>query len=121
MKGGWMENPGSLAGLRVRQVPGTGKARAPRHPKAMPKGKSSRYPGRKLAEEIGQRIAAARVRKNMTQAELARRLGITETAGGQGLYNLERGIFAPDLVTLRLVAAILGTTIHALIPEGDDA
>jgi transcriptional regulator with XRE-family HTH domain len=53
---------------------------------------------------IGERIKAARIRKVMGQAELARAAGISPVT----LFRIETGAHTPRPVTIRKIAAALG-------------
>ena len=60
--------------------------------------------------EIGKRIAEARVAKGMNQSELARALGVTP----QSVQKWEAG-GAPKGARLREIAQVLGTTVEYLL------
>ena len=62
-------------------------------------------------QEIGRRIAALRKAKNLTQAELAEQLSVSY----QAVSNWERGESMPDLFKLPTLAAVLGTSVDALL------
>ena len=62
-------------------------------------------------EKIGRFIAECRKSKNLTQEELADKLGIT----GQAVSKWERGKSMPDLSLFKELSNILGITINELI------
>ena len=62
-------------------------------------------------QEIGRRIAALRKAKNLTQAELAEQLSVSY----QAVSNWERGESMPDIFKLPTLAAVLGTSVDALL------
>ena len=53
---------------------------------------------------LGERLRAARLRRNMTQAELAERVGVTM----QTLAKLEAGVPTTSMATLVRVLSVLG-------------
>jgi transcriptional regulator with XRE-family HTH domain len=57
------------------------------------------------------RLKAARLRKLLTQAELAARAGMTEST----VNRLERGLQAPRISSVRKLAAALGMPADELI------
>jgi len=69
---------------------------------------------RAILELLGRRLAAARVRQNLTQAELARRAGIAKRT----LEGMEAGR-SPRLVSLVRVLRVLDLVegLAALIPD----
>lgn len=62
-------------------------------------------------ESAGRVIAQARKKKNMTQPELADRLGISF----QAVSNWERGLSMPDISKLPELAELLGLTIDEIL------
>ncbi len=62
-------------------------------------------------QKVGERIAALRRKENMTQADLADRLGISY----QAVSSWERGATMPDIGKLVELARILHTTVDALL------
>ena len=62
-------------------------------------------------QEIGRRIAALRKAKNLTQAELAEQLSVSY----QAVSNWERGESMPDIFKLPTLAAVLSTSVDALL------
>lgn len=63
------------------------------------------------AKELGQFIAAIRKEKQITQAELAKRLNVTDKA----VSRWERGLGFPDINTLEPLADALGVTLTELM------
>ena len=61
--------------------------------------------------EIGQVIRKYRKEKNMTQEEMARRLGVTAPA----VNKWESGASAPDIALLAPIARMLGITTDTLL------
>ena len=64
-------------------------------------------------QAVGRRIRAIRRQKDITQAELARRLGITSQSR---VSDIERGRCAQNIDTLSAVAAALGVEIRDFFP-----
>lgn len=62
-------------------------------------------------QKVGERIAALRRKENMTQAELAEKLGISY----QAVSSWERGATMPDIGKLVELARILCTTVDMLL------
>ena len=62
-------------------------------------------------KELGQFIAGLRKEKQMTQAELAERLHVTDKA----VSRWERGVGYPDINTLEPLADALGVTLTELM------
>ena len=65
--------------------------------------------------EIGEVIRKYRKEKNMTQEEMAKRLGITAPA----VNKWEHGISQPDISLLASVARLLGITLETLLSFKD--
>ena len=65
-----------------------------------------------MEQTMGQKIAALRKKKNMTQAELADRLGITDKA----VSKWERDLSCPDIALLPRLAEVFETTVDELMP-----
>ena len=63
------------------------------------------------AKELGNFIAANRKKKEITQAELAKRLNVTDKA----VSRWERGLGFPDINTLEPLADALGVTLTELM------
>jgi ribosome-binding protein aMBF1 (putative translation factor) len=102
----------SLINLKARQRPAK-RNRDGRHGQ-VDRSRSRRGLPRAINVAIGEAITAARVRKGMTQGRLA--VCVPGLYDAQGIYGIERGAVAPNLVQLRAIARALGTTIHALVP-----
>lgn len=64
-------------------------------------------------KKIGKKISILRKEANMTQMELADRMGISF----QAVSNWERGNSMPDISKLPELAEIFGTTVDALLGE----
>ena len=62
-------------------------------------------------EKVGRKIAELRKHRNMTQMELADRLGISF----QAVSNWERGNSMPDISKLPEIAELFGTTIDEIL------
>ena len=71
------------------------------------------------AAELGKFIATIRKEKQLTQAELARKLNVTDKA----VSRWERGLGFPDINTLEPLADALGITLTQLVnypsPKGN--
>ncbi len=65
-------------------------------------------------EKIGKFIADSRKKKNLTQAELGERLGVTE----KSISNWENGRNMPDLSLFKPLCEILNITINDLMSGG---
>lgn len=63
--------------------------------------------------ELGQRLAAARGKKDLTQAQVARDLGIDRA----NLVQIERGTKNPTTATLYKLADHYGVKLGRLIPD----
>jgi transcriptional regulator with XRE-family HTH domain len=84
--------------------------------KLLPKGATIRLMGRFTDETTGHRIAWARRRRGMTQAELARRVGVRNVY----ISQIENDHRPPSRRTLRVIADELDTTVGFLEREIDD-
>jgi transcriptional regulator with XRE-family HTH domain len=83
-------------------------------PGAVPLGALLDNPPGDNAESVGQRIARLRKAKRWTQADLAKKLGVTETS----VCYWEQDRSRPRSARLQSLAALLGTAVAALIgPE----
>ena len=71
---------------------------------------------RGLAAEIGRRIVRLRKRRGWSQAELARRLGVTRMRLG----NWERGVYTPPLGALLALRRELGVSLDELLTGRPD-
>lgn len=63
------------------------------------------------------RLKEIRVQKKMTQCELARRSGMTQT----NISLIEAGKVRPNIDTVGRLAAALGVPVTALFAGGDEA
>ena len=63
------------------------------------------------AKKLGKFIAGCRKEKNMTQAELAVKINVTDKA----VSRWERGIGFPDINTIEPLAEILEVTVPELV------
>ena len=66
----------------------------------------------KLANHIGQKLQAARLRKDLTQAEVAKRAG----TNANYYAKLERGEAVPSLKMLEKVTKALGMRSSDILP-----
>ena len=57
---------------------------------------------------IGQKIRAARQQMGLTQAEFARRVGVSEKT----LSSWERGAYLVDVILLNTIATVAGMTLN---------
>ncbi len=62
----------------------------------------------RFADAVATRILAYRVDQGLTQTELAKRLGMNQSA----VARLEAGDHEPSLATLRRLAQVLGLEFH---------
>lgn len=67
--------------------------------------------------ELGKKIRLLRLSRNMTQEQLADKLGIT----AQSVSKWENGITAPDIQLLPEISVLLGVTIDELFSITDEA
>lgn len=65
-------------------------------------------------KNVAERIMLARKKKELTQMELANRLGVSY----QAVSNWERGVAMPDISNLEPLAEALGTTVDDIISDG---
>ena len=65
---------------------------------------------------LGDRIRALRADHNMTQTNLAERVGVTASY----ISMLERGLVDPSLSTLRKISQVFSLPMSALIDEAED-
>lgn len=65
---------------------------------------------------IGDRITEARKHKGLSQAELAKRSGLSQA----GISYIEKGLRSPSTDTLELLASALGCSVSYLIGETND-
>jgi len=66
-----------------------------------------------IAQLIGQRVVAHRTRRQLTQQEVAERIGISR----QALSSIERGTRLPHWPTLYAVAGVLRKDVYDLLPS----
>ena len=66
--------------------------------------------------KIGKRIRQLRIRNGLTQAELAERLGIQQSA----IAHWEAGNTRPSTERLAQLAGALGTTVDRIVATSDD-
>lgn len=66
--------------------------------------------------EIGNQIKTLRLRRGITQEEMAQHLGITP----QAVSKWERGVTTPDIIMLPAISAYFGVTIDELFALTDD-
>ena len=70
-----------------------------------------------MNETLGKRIAALRHEKEMTQEELAEKIGVTS----QAVSKWENDQTCPDITLLPLLAKILGVSVDELLSGKKDA
>ncbi len=68
-----------------------------------------------MAKTLGQKITEGRRMRGMTQEALAETLGVTP----QAVSNWENDLTCPDIAQLPRLAALLGTSIDALLAQDD--
>lgn len=68
---------------------------------------------RSAQEDLGRRIARARERRGLTQAQLAEALGLSQSA----ISRIESGVRAVDSLELARIAAVLGVSVLELLEE----
>lgn len=66
--------------------------------------------------KIGPRLARVRKLRNMTQGQLAERVGVTK----QTISNYENGVRMPDFEILDAISIALDTTLSYLVGSSDD-
>jgi transcriptional regulator with XRE-family HTH domain len=66
---------------------------------------------------VRQEMIATRVRAGLTQAQLARRMGTTQSV----IARLERGGRSPSVKTLRRLAQVTGSRLVVRLEVGDSA
>jgi transcriptional regulator with XRE-family HTH domain len=64
-------------------------------------------------QTLGDRIRFARVIRRWTQKDLAKKLGVTQTA----VKNWEMNLHRPHVLRLPMIADMLGTTVEELKGE----
>lgn len=70
----------------------------------------------KSSDKLRQNIRDIREDKKMTQADIAEKLGLSET----GYAKIERGESKADIDRLQKIADVLGVTLAEIIPFGDE-
>ena len=70
-----------------------------------------------MAEHLGDRIRLARTRLRLSQAELARRIGISTTAMNQ----IEMGVTDPRASRIKAIAEVLNVSTDYLFGRGEVA
>lgn len=65
---------------------------------------------KRIAKEVGGRVAKARARAGMSQQQLANRLGV----GLEAVSRMERGVAEATVSRLAELSAILGCPVHDL-------
>lgn len=68
-----------------------------------------------MESHLGDRIRMARMRRRLSQAELARRIGISTNAMNQ----MEMGITDPRASRIKAIAEVLGVTTDFLLGRGE--
>ena len=74
----------------------------------------SKTESKQLAELVGQAIARQRVRCQLSQEQIAERLGI----GSEAVSRIERGVVMPNVERLVALATIFGCETADLLTEG---
>lgn len=74
----------------------------------------SKTESKQLAELVGQAIARQRVRCQLSQEQIAERLGI----GSEAVSRIERGVVMPNVERLVELATIFGCETADLLTEG---
>ncbi|BAU72379.1 helix-turn-helix domain-containing protein [Metapseudomonas furukawaii] len=74
----------------------------------------SKTDSKQLAEVVGQAIARQRVRRKLSQEQVAERLGV----GSEAVSRIERGVVMPNVERLVELAAIFGCETADLLTEG---
>lgn len=69
-----------------------------------------------MKHSVGRNIARLRLSQGMTQEQLAKRMGVTP----QAVSKWENDLNYPDVATLPALAALLGTSVDALLTVPDD-
>ena len=67
-------------------------------------------------EKVGRFIRELRIEKEMTQQELAEKLGVTDSA----ISKWENGQAVPELNGLILLSELYGVTIDRIVKENDE-
>ncbi|SDM39638.1 helix-turn-helix transcriptional regulator [Actinomyces ruminicola] len=69
-----------------------------------------------MKHSVGRNIASLRLSRGMTQEQLAQKMGVTP----QAVSKWENDLNYPDVATLPALAALLGTSVDALLTVPDD-
>lgn len=69
--------------------------------------------GKEAKKMLGANIKRARIRKGLTQAELAGEVGVTKAA----IYYYETGMKTPSLATITTISRVLDVTIDELVKD----
>jgi len=77
-------------------------------------GGMSKNDSQQLAELVGKAIARQRIRRKLSQEQVAEALGI----GGEAVSRIERGIVMPNVERLVELASIFGCEAADLLTEG---
>lgn len=75
------------------------------------------YHAAERAIQVAREVHALRVRRGLSQRELAERTGTTQSA----IARLESGVISPSLPTLDRIANALGAELHVTFTEPDAA
>lgn len=68
-----------------------------------------------MSNEIGRLIKRARTEKNITQAELAKKIGLATVT----VRQYENGSREPNIETMRKISLALGVSIYSLVNFND--
>lgn len=70
---------------------------------------------KKMMDSLGKRMAYFRKKCNMTQLELANKIGITDKA----ISNWERDLSVPDIIIVTKLANIFGISVEELVGQNN--
>lgn len=68
------------------------------------------------AAAVGAAVAKARAKANLTQLQLAHKIGLSGDDAGAAISRLESGVQEPRLQKLILIADALGVSLESLLP-----
>jgi putative transcriptional regulator len=68
-----------------------------------------------MHDELANRLRELRTKRNLTQAELAERIGVSRKT----INTVENGIFIPSTVLALRIARALGTSVEAVFSLPD--
>ena len=68
-----------------------------------------------MHDELGNRLRELRAKRNLTQAELAEKVGVSRKT----INTVENGIFIPSTVLALRIARALGTTVETVFSLPD--